>query len=83
MPDAMRASQVDGTSNLVLLDKPQRLALPEANVSFSVEASAVVSRPSPGRARARQCPLRIQKGTRVRISLWDSLMFGRVPKKLR
>ena len=22
----------------------------------------------------------IQKGTRVRISLWDSLMFGRVPK---
>ena len=53
----MRASQVDGTSNLVLLDKPQRLALPEANVSFSVEASAVVSRPSPGRARARQCPL--------------------------
>ena len=55
LPDAMRASQVDGTSNLVLLDKPQRLALPQANVSYTVEASAVVS--SPGRARARQCPL--------------------------
>ena len=25
--------------------------------------------------------LPIQKGTRVLISLWDSLMFGRVPKK--
>ena len=25
----------------------------------------------------------IQKGTRVMISLWDSLMFGRVPKKRR
>ena len=25
----------------------------------------------------------IQKGTRVLISLWDSLMFGRVPKKRR
>ena len=24
--------------------------------------------------------LAIQKGTRVLISLWDSLMFGRVPK---
>ena len=32
---------------------------------------------------ARQCPLLvsvIQKGTRALISLWDSLMFGRVPE---
>ena len=31
------------------------------------------------RAARHQHPL-IQKGTRVLISLWDSLMFGRVPK---
>ena len=28
---------------------------------------------------ARLVPVAIQKGTRVLISLWDSLMFGRVP----
>ena len=32
---------------------------------------------------ARHQHLLIQKGTRVLISLWDSLMFGRVPKNHR
>ena len=32
-------------------------------------------------ARPAQDPFSIHKGTRVLISLWDSLMFGRVPGK--
>ena len=32
-----------------------------------------------GRAAEERAPRAIQKGTRVLISLWDSLMFGRVP----
>ena len=38
--------------------------------------AAPVCRPAHTRARCEA----IQKGTRVLISLWDSLMFGRVPK---
>ena len=32
-----------------------------------------------GRSSARPDPFAIQRGTRVLLSLWDSLMFGRVP----
>ena len=34
-------------------------------------------------AQARSPPSAIQKGTRVLISLWDTLMFGRVPGSTR
>ena len=37
-------------------------------------------RRAPRLGRRTACEVAIQKGTRVLISLWDSLMFGRVPE---
>ena len=47
-----------------------------ATLASQWQAESFLFPPFVPRRRARV----IQKGTRVLISLWDSLMFGRVPK---
>ena len=78
MAPVRMASGIAGLRRLMMAGR--RLVLEGvARKGVAVRARGRIGLPSRAREAGRAPCEAIQKGTRVLISLWDSLMFGRVP----